>query len=77
MCTSPVSCRNSFAHPDFFLQLDWVLAQLHSRGSLEYSAADKDALLKADLRCHRCGSMLPNMPRLRDHIKSCTAPLQQ
>jgi aprataxin len=68
---------NSFASA-FFLDAEWVLAQLRSpEGRLRYSPHDKEALLKGELRCHRCGSPQANMPRLKAHIAACTAPLSQ
>jgi len=43
---------NSFTHPNFFLDADWVLGQLQQAlGRLEYSTAAAEAALKADLRC--------------------------
>lgn len=46
-------------------------------GALRYSLHAKEALLKQDLRCHRCGAAQANMPQLKAHIASCTAPLPQ
>ena len=46
-------------------------------GRLDYSLPAKEALLKGELRCHRCGMAQPNMPRLKDHIASCRAPVQR
>lgn len=65
----------SFTSP-FFLDASWVLAQLRGgTGRLQYSLADKEALLKGDLHCHRCGAFQANMPKLKAHIASCAAPL--
>lgn len=54
-----------------------MLSQLASSptGRLEYSLTDKEALLKQDLRCHRCGGPQRNMPALTAHIAACGAPL--
>lgn len=40
-------------------------------GRLDYSLPAKEALLKGDLRCHRCGAAQPNMPWLKEHIGAC------
>lgn len=31
-------------------------------------------LLSTELRCHRCRSAHPNIPRLKSHISNCRAP---
>eukprot|EP00887_Chlorella_sp_A99_P000125 scaffold16.g125.t1 len=63
---------NSFTHPDFFLDADWVLGQLTREGRLSYSHAAKEALLKSELRCHLCGVPQANMPKLKAHIATCS-----
>ncbi|TQD83231.1 hypothetical protein C1H46_031194 [Malus baccata] len=35
---------------------------------------DDDRLLSMELRCHRCRSTHPNIPRLKSHITNCRAP---
>ncbi|KAM1525476.1 hypothetical protein ACFX10_009936 [Malus domestica] len=35
---------------------------------------DDDNLLSMELRCHRCRSAHPNIPRLKSHITNCRAP---
>ncbi|KAL4430393.1 hypothetical protein ABPG77_002199 [Micractinium sp. CCAP 211/92] len=66
---------NSFTHPSFFLDAAWALSELCQAGRLRYSLAAAKAAEKADLRCHRCGASLANMPALKTHIASCSAPL--
>ena len=36
---------------------------------------EDESLLKMELRCHRCRSAHPNIPRLKSHIANCKAPL--
>ncbi|CAI5483730.1 unnamed protein product [Closterium sp. Yama58-4] len=40
-------------------------------------ALEKEArhLLRHELRCHRCRSVQPNLPRLKTHIRTCSAPM--
>jgi hypothetical protein len=67
--------RNSFATP-FFLPLRDVAAALAAPpGRLVIDAAEAEALLKRELRCHRCGGAAANMPRLKEHLAACAAPL--
>jgi aprataxin len=67
---------NSFTAAGFFLDAAWVLQELRGpTGMLEYSPQEKEALLKGDLRCHRCGAAQSNMPRLKQHVAGCGAPL--
>lgn len=61
---------NSFATP-FFLPLDSVVAKLEAGGKVEVDRAAAEALLKQDLRCHRCGAPQRTMPALKAHIASC------
>ncbi|CAK8569770.1 unnamed protein product [Lathyrus sativus] len=42
----------------------------HGKATLK----DDDKLLSMELRCHRCKSAHPNIPRLKSHISSCQAP---
>jgi aprataxin len=66
---------NSFTSP-FFLDADWAAEQLRApAGRLQYSLEDREALLKGELRCHRCGAVLSSMPRLKEHIAKCAAEL--
>lgn len=66
---------NSFTHPDFFLDADWVLNQLRQAGGLHYSLPAAEEALKSELRCHRCRAVQPSMPKLKLHIGQCSSPL--
>jgi hypothetical protein len=46
-------------------------------GRLRLDAGAAEALLRAPLRCHRCGGAQADMPRLRAHIAACAAPLPE
>lgn len=35
---------------------------------------DDEKILSMELRCHRCRSAHPNIPRLKSHITNCQAP---
>jgi len=65
---------NSFVEPDFFIDIDRVLTWMH-RGDIPAlhlsSAKAAEALLKKDLRCHRCRKMCADMPALKAHITQC------
>lgn len=43
---------------------------IHGKATLK----DDDKLLSMELRCHKCKSAHPNIPRLKSHISSCQAP---
>ncbi|RDX69924.1 Transcription factor bHLH140, partial [Mucuna pruriens] len=42
----------------------------HGKATLK----DDDKVLSMELRCHRCRSAHPNIPRLKSHIGSCQSP---
>lgn len=42
-------------------------------GALHYSLQEKEALLKQDLRCHRCNAVQRTIPALKQHIAACQA----
>ncbi|KAI8475125.1 MAG: hypothetical protein J3K34DRAFT_405388 [Monoraphidium minutum] len=65
---------NSFTGP-FFLPLDAAARQLAASGAVAFDAAAAEALLRAPLRCHRCGEGAATMPALKAHLGACTAPL--
>ncbi len=64
-------CRISFTSPAFFLDAAWVTEQLRQQGALRYDLAEKEAVLKGELRCHRCGAVQADMPALKRHIAGC------
>ncbi|KAL6574576.1 hypothetical protein OROMI_011861 [Orobanche minor] len=61
---------NSFNTP-FFLDSVDVMKEVEDVGQV---ALKNDNVLAMELRCHRCRSAHPNVPRLKSHIKSCQAP---
>ena len=66
---------NSFATP-FFLPLKAAAAALASpAGRLALDDEAAEAMLRRDMRCHRCGAAAPTVLRLRDHLASCHAPI--
>jgi aprataxin len=74
---------NSFT-TDFFLDVDWVIAQLeslsHTSSSqnqryLEYDVAEKEALIKGPMRCPKCSAMLEGMPEVKAHVALCIGKL--
>ncbi len=48
---------------------------LPAQGQVDVDIAAADALLKAELRCHRCQQEQRNMPTLKAHLATCTVPL--
>ncbi|GFQ03513.1 transcription factor bhlh140 [Phtheirospermum japonicum] len=60
---------NSFNTP-FFLDSVDVIKEVEDAGKVTLK---NDNLLAMELRCHRCRSAHPNIPRLKQHIKSCKA----
>jgi aprataxin len=45
-----------------------VVTVLQAGGRLQYDVAEREALLRGPLRCHRCGAGARNMPDLRAHL---------
>ncbi|XP_050243988.1 transcription factor bHLH140 isoform X3 [Quercus robur] len=62
---------NSF-NTAFFLDSVDVLEEVSSHGKA--TLRDDESLLSMELRCHRCRSAHPNIPRLKSHISNCQAP---
>ncbi|XP_047342157.1 transcription factor bHLH140 isoform X2 [Impatiens glandulifera] len=62
---------NSF-NSDFFLDSVDVIAEIEEHG--QTTLKDVEKLLSMELRCHRCRSVHPNIPRLKTHIANCQAP---
>lgn len=65
---------NSFL-PPFFQAPAVLLQQLQDHNAVQFDKATYEAYLEAPLKCHRCGSHLPNVPALKGHISSCSAGL--
>ncbi|CAO2827081.1 unnamed protein product [Amaranthus hypochondriacus] len=61
---------NSF-NTDFFRDAVDVLKEVEKYG--KPSILD-DKVLSKELRCHRCKSAHPNIPRLKSHISNCQTP---
>ncbi|KAK7287433.1 hypothetical protein RIF29_00710 [Crotalaria pallida] len=62
---------NSF-NTAFFRDSVDVMDEISNHGKA--TLKDDDKLLSMELRCHRCRSAHPNIPRLKSHISSCKAP---
>lgn len=62
---------NSFNTPFFRDSVD-VLEELSKYGKA--TVRDDDSFRSMELRCHRCRSAHPNIPRLKTHISFCQAP---
>nr|GEU49869.1 transcription factor bHLH140 [Tanacetum cinerariifolium] len=62
---------NSFTSP-FFLDSVDVIQEVSEQGKA--TLKDDDKLLSMELRCNRCRSAHPNIPRLKSHISICKAP---
>lgn len=52
----------------------WHSIMLQGRVAIDHAAAE--ALLKADLQCHRCGAGARTLPDLRGHLAVCRAPYE-
>ncbi|KAF4379069.1 hypothetical protein F8388_022156 [Cannabis sativa] len=62
---------NSFTTAFFRDSVD-VMEEVSSHGKAKLE--DDEKLLSMELRCHRCRSAHPNIPRLKSHITNCNAP---
>jgi aprataxin len=59
---------NSFTTA-FFLDSVDVMEEVEQHGSVSISPDEK--ILAMELRCHRCKSAHPNIPKLKSHIAAC------
>lgn len=59
---------NSFT-TEFFLDADDVIKTLEEGKRLEYKVEEKEELLKRDMKCHKCGEVLRNIPKLKEHLR--------
>ncbi|XP_040378493.1 transcription factor bHLH140 [Oryza brachyantha] len=59
---------NSFT-TTFFLDSVDVIEEINQHGSANISSDDR--VLAMELRCHRCRSAHPNIPKLKSHIANC------
>lgn len=62
---------NSFTTAFFRDSVD-VIEEINNQGKA--TIQDEKRLMPMELRCHRCRSAHPNIPRLKSHISSCQAP---
>ncbi|VAH89873.1 transcription factor bHLH140-like [Triticum dicoccoides] len=62
---------NSFTSA-FFLDSVDVMDEVDQHGSVTISPDER--LLAMELRCHRCRSAHPNIPKLKTHIAACKSP---
>ncbi|XP_057983751.1 transcription factor bHLH140 isoform X3 [Malania oleifera] len=62
---------NSF-NSGFFRDSVDVIEEISNHGKA--TLKDDDTFLSMELRCHRCRSAHPNIPRLKSHISHCKAP---
>ncbi|XWS67266.1 hypothetical protein CRYUN_Cryun05aG0272700 [Craigia yunnanensis] len=62
---------NSFNTAFFRDSLD-VIEEVSNHGKA--TLQDDNRLLSMELRCHRCKSAHPNIPKLKSHISNCQAP---
>ncbi|KAJ4979484.1 hypothetical protein NE237_010264 [Protea cynaroides] len=62
---------NSFNTAFFRDSID-VIEEIEKYGKA--TLHDDEKLLSMELRCHRCRSAHPNIPRLKSHISNCQAP---
>ncbi|KAJ6299882.1 hypothetical protein OIU76_020809 [Salix suchowensis] len=62
---------NSF-NTAFFRDSVDVIEEIKNHGKA--TIKDEDSQLSMELRCHRCRSAHPNIPRLKSHISICQAP---
>lgn len=61
---------NSF-NTAFFRDSVDVMEEVSSNGKAILK--DEDSMLSMELRCHRCRSAHPNIPRLKSHVTNCRA----
>ncbi|XP_021769673.1 transcription factor bHLH140-like isoform X1 [Chenopodium quinoa] len=61
---------NSF-NTEFFRDVVDVIEDVEKFGK---PSIQDEGLLSKELRCHRCKSAHPNIPRLKSHISNCQAP---
>jgi aprataxin len=59
---------NSFTTSFFRDSVD-VIEEIEQHGSATTSSDDK--VLSMELRCHRCRSAHPNIPKLKSHVANC------
>lgn len=73
-----LSCDHVFIHTlthisGLCLQLDDVIQRLQCSGQVDADPGTAAALLKGDMRCPRCATLLPNIPAVKRHCLACLA----
>jgi aprataxin len=63
---------NSFT-TKFFVGYERFVEHLERNNRIDFDKHACEALLSADMHCHRCGIALKNMPTLKAHLSSCQA----
>lgn len=73
-CLKTKQHYNSFTTP-FFLDAElWVIPRLGSAGHLNPEELRGMAgHVRRPLECHRCGEVVANMPKLKEHLHRCHA----
>jgi aprataxin len=61
---------NSF-NTAFFVEASKFIGDLEDFGAIAFDREQYEAMLKEDLKCHRCRLKLANIPKLKDHITKC------
>ena len=69
ICLKTKKHWNSFTS-DFFIDSQQIIKMLKSQNKVEIDRGKYEALLKADLVCHRCKHNPKNMPALVQHINT-------
>lgn len=62
---------NTFNTAFFFDSVD-AIEEVSNNGKA--TLRDDESQMSMELRCHRCRSAHPNIPRLKSHISNCRAP---
>ena len=61
---------NSF-NTAFFIEADQFIGDLEDCHAVAYDKEQYEAMLKQDLKCHRCRVNQPTIPKLKAHIAHC------
>lgn len=62
---------NSFT-TEFFVDAQQVIDTLESKGEVKFDRGWCEDLLKLPLKCHKCDTVLSNMPKLKSHLEQHT-----
>ena len=68
---------NSFT-TGFFRDSQDILSEVEEKGQVMPIRSEIEGkLMKMELRCHRCRSAQPNIPRLKAHLQNCRTPMDR